>query len=89
MFYEGSFNDSTPRKGGVYDIIDETQHDVKDDVAAFKLADLPSPGKFGVYYQVDRPTKNALEQKWIDETQAKLGGVSQKDLLKKRLETMR
>jgi hypothetical protein len=29
-----------------------------------------------------------LEQKWIDETQAKLGG-SQKDLLKKRLETMR
>lgn len=89
MFYEGSFNDSTPRKGGVYDIIDETQHDVKDDVAAFKLADLPSPGKFGVYYQVDRPTKNALEQKWIDETQAKLGGFSQKDLLKKRLETMR
>jgi 2-oxoglutarate ferredoxin oxidoreductase subunit beta len=30
-----------------------------------------------------------LEQKWIDETQAKLGGASQKDLLKKRLETMR
>lgn len=89
MFYEGSFDDSTPRKGGTYEIIDETQHDVKDDVAAFKLADLPSPGKFGVYYEVDRPTKNALEQKWIDDTQAKLAGVSQKDILRKRFETMR
>jgi 2-oxoglutarate ferredoxin oxidoreductase subunit beta len=62
---------------------------VKDDVAAFKLADEPSPGKFGVYYKVDRPTKNAMEQKWIDATQAKLGGVSQKEILKKRLEMMR
>lgn len=89
MFYEGSFDDSTPRKGGTYEIIDEAQHDVKDDVAAFKLADLPSPGKFGVFYEVQRPTKNALEQKWIDETQAKLGGTTQRDLLKKRFETMR
>jgi 2-oxoglutarate ferredoxin oxidoreductase subunit beta len=89
MFYEGSFDDSWPKKGGAFEIIDETQHDVKDDVAAFKLADLPSPGKFGVFYDVDRPTKNALEQKWIDDTQAKLAGTSQKDLLKKRLEMMR
>jgi 2-oxoglutarate ferredoxin oxidoreductase subunit beta len=89
MFYEGSFDDSTPRKGGVYDIIDETQHDVQDDVAAYKLADLPSPGKFGVFYQTQRPTKNAMEQKWIDSTQAKLGGASQKDILRKRLEIMR
>ncbi len=89
MFYEGSFDDSWPKKGGAFEIIDETQHDVKDDVAAFKLADLPSPGKFGVFYDVDRPTKNALEQKWIDDTQTKLAGTSQKDLLKKRLEMMR
>ena len=89
MFYEGSFDDSTPRKGGTYEIIDETQHDVKDDVAAFKLADLPSPGKFGVYYEVNRPTKNALEQKWIDDTQTKLAGMSQRDILRKRFETMR
>jgi 2-oxoglutarate ferredoxin oxidoreductase subunit beta len=38
---------------------------------------------------VQRPTKNALEQKWIDDTQAKLGGTSQRDLLRKRFETMR
>ena len=30
-----------------------------------------------------------LEQKWIDDTQAKLGGASQKDILKKRFEAMR
>ncbi|HYF35243.1 MAG TPA: pyruvate ferredoxin oxidoreductase, partial [Prosthecobacter sp.] len=89
MFFDGAFNDSTPRKGGVYDVIDETQHDVTDDVAAFKLADLPAPGKFGVFYEVQRPTKNALEQRWIDDTRSKLAGASQKDLLKKRLEAMR
>ncbi|MES2598317.1 MAG: thiamine pyrophosphate-dependent enzyme [Verrucomicrobiota bacterium] len=89
MFYEGSFDDSTPRKGGTYEIIDEAQHDVKDDVAAFQLADLPSPGKFGVFYEVQRPTKNALEQKWIDDTQAKIGDTPQRELLRKRFETMR
>ena len=27
------------------------------------------PGSFGVFYQADRPSKNTLEQKWIDEIQ--------------------
>ena len=89
MFYEGSFDDSTPRKGGTYNIIDETQHDVKDDIAAFQIADEPPPAKLGVFYQVDRPTKNAMEQKWIDDTQSKLVGMTQKQILKKRLEVMR
>lgn len=89
MFYAGAFDDSTPRKGGTFEAVDETQHDVTDEVAAFKLAENLAPGKFGVYYQVQRPTKNDLEQKWITETQAKIGGVSQKDLLRKRLEAMR
>jgi 2-oxoglutarate ferredoxin oxidoreductase subunit beta len=89
MFYAGAFDDSWPKKGGAWETIDETQHDVTDDQAAFKLAENLAPGKFGVYYQVNRPTKNALEQKWIDDTQAKLGGVSQKDILKKRFEAMR
>ena len=40
-------------------------------------------------YQVNRSTKNALEQKWIDDTQSKLGGISQKEVLKKRFETVR
>jgi 2-oxoglutarate ferredoxin oxidoreductase subunit beta len=89
MFFAGAFDDSTPRKGGTFDTIDETQHDVTNDVAAYQMAENLAPGKFGVYYQVNRPTKNALEQKWIDDTQSKLGGVSQKDVLKKRFEAMR
>ena len=89
MFYPGAFDDSWPKKGGVFETIDETQHDVTDDIAAFKLADNLFPGKFGVFYQVKRPTKNASEQKWIDDTQAKIGGMSQKDLLRKRFEAMR
>jgi len=89
MFYAGAFDDSTPRKGGVYETIDETQHDVTDDLAAFKIADNLNPGKFGVFYEVNRPTKNAWEQKWIDESQSKNGDASQKDLLKKRFESMR
>lgn len=89
MFYPGAFDDSTPRKGGSFEAIDETQHDVTDDLAAFKLSENLLPGKFGVFYQVKRPTKNALEQKWIDDTKAKLGDVSQKDILRKRFEAMR
>jgi 2-oxoglutarate ferredoxin oxidoreductase subunit beta len=89
MFFPGAFDDSLPRKQGVFNIIDETQHDVTDDVAAFKLADAPAPGLFGVYYQKQLPTKNAKELNLIAETQAKLNGASQKSLLQKRFEAMR
>lgn len=89
MFYASAFDDSTPRKGGTFTPIDEAEHDVTDENAAFKLAENLTPGKFGVYYKVDRPTKNALEQKWIDDTQSKMGTMTPKDVLKKRLETMR
>jgi hypothetical protein len=37
------------------------------------LKPLPFPGVFGVFYESDRPTKNALEKKWIDTTREKLG----------------
>jgi 2-oxoglutarate/2-oxoacid ferredoxin oxidoreductase subunit beta len=89
MFYPGAFDDSLPRKQGVFTTIDETQHDVTDDVAAFKLADTPAPGVFGVYYQKQLPTKNEKELNFITETQAKLNGASQKSLLQKRFEAMR
>ena len=36
-------------------------HDVTDEVAAYKLADAPFPGYFGIFYKSDRPTKNKLE----------------------------
>ena len=30
-------------------------------MAAYKLADAPFPGYFGIFYKSDRPTKNKLE----------------------------
>ncbi len=99
MFHAGAFDDGNPRKGGKFEVIeekkydntpeDEARHDVTDDISAWKLAALQYPGKFGVFYDVDRPTKNTLEQKWIDSTREKLGNPSAKDVLQKRLDMMK
>ncbi|MDB6026020.1 MAG: korB [Verrucomicrobiales bacterium] len=71
-FYEGAFDASNPRKGGKFELVPET-HDVTDEMAAYKLADEPFPGKFGVFYKVNRPTKNALEQNIICKAREKVG----------------
>jgi 2-oxoglutarate ferredoxin oxidoreductase subunit beta len=99
VFYKGAFDDSTPRKGGEYVLIDEkkwddtpedeTRHDVSDELAAFALAGHQFPGKFGVFYENDRPSKNVLEQKWIDSSREKTGGADAKSLLKKRFALMK
>ena len=71
-FFEGAFDAANPRKGGVWTAIEEkkndgtpedaNRHDVTDEVAAFKLAQLAWPGAFGVFYEnKTRATKNALE----------------------------
>ena len=39
------------------------RHDVTDELAAYKLAQLPFPGVFGVFYQNYRPTKNRARGK--------------------------
>jgi hypothetical protein len=54
-----------------------------------KLAQLPFPGVFGVFYQNDRPTKNALEKKWVDSTREKLGQPSDLALLQKTFDRMK
>ncbi len=63
-FYEGAFDASNPRKGGVFNLV-PASHDVTDEVAAFKLAGESFPGSFGVFYNVNRATKNANEAKII------------------------
>ncbi len=87
-FFPGAFElidekkwDNTPE--------DELRHDVTDELAAYKLAQLPFPGVFGVFYESDRPTKNALEKKWIDNTREKLGHPSDLDLLQKTFDQMK
>jgi len=99
VFYPGAFDDGNPRKGGEFEIIeekkwddsaeDESRHDVTDGVEAYKLASLQYPGKFGVFYQADRPTKNQLEQRWIDASREKTGEASAKDLIAGRFAAMK
>ena len=90
---------ANPRKGGSFELIqerkwdntpeDELRHDVTDELAAYKLAQLPFPGVFGVFYQNDRPTKNALEKKWIESTREKTGNASDLELLQKTFDRMK
>lgn len=99
IFYPGAFDDGNPRKGGTFDLIEEKKwdntpedaerHDVSDENAAYRLASLQYPGKFGVFYETDRPTKNQLEQQWIDSTREKVGDASAVDLLSSRFASMK
>lgn len=98
-FYPGAFDAGNPRKGGEFKVIDEkkwdgtpedeSRHDVTNEIAAYQLADLPFPGLFGVFYETDRPTKNALEKKWVEATRSKLGEPSDLELLQKTFNRMK
>jgi len=98
-FYPGAFDAGNPRKGGEFKLIeekkwddsaeDETRHDLTDEIAAYRLADAPFPGYFGVFYEIDRPTKNALEQKWIDASRAKTGNATDLEILQKTFDRMK
>lgn len=98
-FFPGAYDPASPRKGGAFSIIDEKKndgtpedaqrHDTTDAAAAFKLAELPFPGLFGVFYEVNRPTKNQLEDKWIVSTREKLKGATDLDLLQATFDRMK
>ena len=98
-FFPGAFDAGNPRKGGEFKVIeekkwddspeDETRHDVTDEIAAYRLADVAFPGLFGVFYEIDRPTKNALEQKWVESSRAKLNHASDLEILQKTFDRMK
>jgi 2-oxoglutarate/2-oxoacid ferredoxin oxidoreductase subunit beta len=46
-------------------------------------------GAFPVFYQSDRPTKNALEKKWIESSREKNGNASDLQLLQKTFDRMK
>jgi len=81
-FYEGAFDAANPRKGGVWDEVPKN-HDVKDEVAAYKLASVEFPGLFGIFYQVNKPTKNAKEQEINRSFQSKFVGQKDWQILRK------
>jgi 2-oxoglutarate ferredoxin oxidoreductase subunit beta len=72
-FFEGAFDPSNPRKGGAFNLV-PADHDVTNEVAAYKLADAAFPGYFGVFYKVNRPSKNSLEAGLAANAQKKFAG---------------
>lgn len=89
MFNPGSFDSSIPRKGGTFDLVDEATHDKQSITAAIELSQDLNPGKFGVFFETHRPTKNELERAWLNDARQKVGDRSEKDLLRQRFASMR
>ncbi len=89
MFYSGSYDSSVPRKGGVFETVTDENHDKESLSDAMALTVDLDPGKFGVYYENLRPTKNEMEQLNITNAKAQLQGMSDKDILRQRFESMR
>lgn len=89
MFFPGSFDSSVPRKGGAFDIIDEDAHDKESLSEAMALTVDLDPGKFGVYYETLRRTKNEMETLQITRAQEANKDLTGPDILRNRFETMR
>jgi 2-oxoglutarate ferredoxin oxidoreductase subunit beta len=87
-FYEGAFDASNPRKGGVFNLV-PAEHDVTDEIAAYKLASEPFPGKFGIFYKVNRATKNANEQKIIAAAREKTKDLKDWQILQKNFDKLK
>jgi 2-oxoglutarate ferredoxin oxidoreductase subunit beta len=90
-FYAGAFDAANPRKGGAFPVIelkkndgtpeDALRHDPSDELAAYRLAHEAWPGKFGVFYEATRPTKNELEAGLVARTREKTKNASDLALL--------
>lgn len=87
-FYPGAFDASNPRKGGEFKLVADS-HDASDEVSAYKLASEPFPGHFGIYYRVNRPTKNEAEDKLIHNAREKFKGLQDWQVLQKTFDRMK
>lgn len=87
-FYEGAFDASNPRKGGVFNLV-PADHDVTNEMAAYKLADEPFPGRFGIFYKNVKPTKNAKEAEINKAMQEKVKGLKDWQILQKNFDRMK
>ena len=87
-FFPGAFDTANPRKGGKFELMPEG-HDVSDELAAYKVAGEPFPGRFGILYQVNRPTKNKLEANINAVAQAKVTGKKDWEILQATFSRMK
>jgi 2-oxoglutarate ferredoxin oxidoreductase subunit beta len=60
-----------------------------DEYAAYKLSGEPFPGKFGIFYKVNKPTKNANEAQIVTNMQEKLKGQEPWQILQKTFDRMK
>jgi 2-oxoglutarate ferredoxin oxidoreductase subunit beta len=65
------------------------EHDVTNETAAYKLADEAFPGYFGVFYKVNKPTKNAKEAGLVANATDKLKGLKDWQILQKTFDRMK
>jgi 2-oxoglutarate ferredoxin oxidoreductase subunit beta len=87
-FYDGAFDATNPRKGGEFKEIPE-DHDVTDEKAAYELASEPFPGYFGIFHQVDRPSKNDREYELNTKMKAKVEGLKDWEILQQNFDKMK
>jgi 2-oxoglutarate ferredoxin oxidoreductase subunit beta len=87
-FYEGAFDSSNPRKGGVFNLVPPS-HDVTDEAAAYKLAGEDFPGSFGIFYKVTKPTKNTREAEINRTLGEKFKGLKDWQILQKNFDRMK
>lgn len=87
-FYPGAFDASNPRKGGDFKEV-PADHDVADENAAYRLADDPFPGYFGIFYRENRPTKNANEATLIAQAKKKVEGLKDRQILQQTFDRMK
>jgi len=87
-FYPGAFDAANPRKGGVFNPV-PAEHDVSDEIAAYKLADAAFPGYFGIFFKVNRPTKTTLEANLQARAREKLNGLNDWQILQKTMDRLK
>ncbi|MDZ4743638.1 MAG: thiamine pyrophosphate-dependent enzyme [Verrucomicrobiota bacterium] len=98
-FFAGAFDSANPRKGGIFREIEEKKndgtpednkrHDVSNELAAYKLAQDDFPGWFGVFHEINRPTKNQQEWKVIENARAKSNNASAIELLQQTFDRLK
>ena len=87
-FFEGAFDSSNPRKGGEF--LEMPQgHDVTDEMAAYRIAGVPFPGHFGVFYKVQKTTKNAKEAEINRRLREKVKGLEDWQILQQNFDRMK
>jgi len=87
-FYPGAFDAANPRQGGRFQLV-PPDHDVTDELAAYRLAGEPFPGHFGIFYRVSRPTKNANEAAINADARAKVAGLADWQILQKTFDRLK